>query len=176
MLLALNSYGQDKYNHVHFNKLIEVEGSDFVVASIENRGKLDNTKGRYLLFIDTKTGQTNQVDFPYEIYPADITQVKIDELAINRIIVCARTIDLNGQKGVDWNDPLQIVVLSVDGKEKTQLTDSNLFVKTWTVNKKTATIVVTGHYDTNNNGKHDKTDKNEILIYDVKTLELLHKI
>jgi hypothetical protein len=44
------------------------------------------------------------------------------------------------------------------------------------VNKKTGTIVVTGHYDTNNNNKYDKTDKNEISIYDLKTLKLVSKI
>ena len=43
-------------------------------------------------------------------------------------------------------------------------------------NTLTGTIVITGHYDTNHNGEHDKTDKNEIGIYDLKTLELLSKI
>ena len=61
-------------------------------------------------------------------------------------------------------------------KEKTQLTESKFFVRTWAVNKLTGTIVVTGHYDTNNNGKYDKTDKNEIHIYDLKTLKLIGKI
>jgi hypothetical protein len=51
-----------------------------------------------------------------------------------------------------------------------------LFVSTWVVNKKTGTIVITGHYDTNNNGKYDMTDKNEIGIYDLKTLKLIVKI
>lgn len=50
------------------------------------------------------------------------------------------------------------------------------FVRTWMVNKKTGTIVITGHYDTNNNGKYDKTDKNEIGIYDLRTLMLISKI
>ena len=63
-----------------------------------------------------------------------------------------------------------------DGKQKTQLTDNKLFVRTWVVNKKTGTIVITGHYDTNNNGKYDNTDKNEIGIYDLKTLKLISKL
>lgn len=175
-LLTLTAFGQDKYNYTHFNKLTEIEGTDFVIATIENWGKMDGLKNRYLLFIDTKNGQTNQVDFPNEGYFEKIEQVKIDDLGINKIIVSAQTVDLDGKKGIDWNDPKQIIILSTDGKERTQLTDSKLFVRTWVVNKKTGTIVITGHYDTNNNGKYDKTDKNEIGIYDLKTLKLINKI
>jgi hypothetical protein len=50
------------------------------------------------------------------------------------------------------------IVLSPNGKQKTQRIDSKLFVSTWIVNKETETIIITGHNDTNNNGKHDKTD------------------
>ncbi len=173
--LTLTAYGQDKYNYVHFNKLTEVVGSEYVIASIENWGKLE-TKSRYLLFINTKTGETNQVDFPNDAGIEKLEQIKLDSLAINLIFVAARTVDLNGKSGIDWNDPTQIIVLSPDGKEKTQLTDSKFFVRTWIVNELTGTIVVTGHYDTNNNDKYDKTDKNEIHIYDLKTLKLINKI
>lgn len=83
---------------------------------------------------------------------------------------------MDGKKGIDWNDPIQLIILSTDGKQIVQLTDSKLFVSTWVVNKKTGTIVITGHYDTNNNGKYDMTDKNEIGIYDLKTLKLVIKI
>lgn len=175
-MLTLASYGQDKYSYTHFNKLTEIEGTSYVIATIENWVKMNGLKNRYLLFIDTKTGQTNQVDFLNEGYFEKIEQVKIDELGLNKIIVSAQTVDLDGKKGIDWNDPKQIIILSTDGTERTQLTDSKLFVRTWVVNKKTGTIVITGHYDTNNNGKYDKTDKNEIGIYDLKTLKLISKI
>ncbi|MDD2983712.1 MAG: hypothetical protein PHQ74_10015 [Crocinitomicaceae bacterium] len=174
--LTLTAYGQDKYDYLSFNNLIEIEGTSFVIGTIENRSKMDGLKNSYLLFIDTKTGQTNQVDFPNEGYLEKIEQVKIDDLEINKIIVSAKTVDLDGKKGIDWNDPRQIIVLSTDGKERVQLTDSKLYVRTWVVNKKTGTIVIAGHYDTNNNGKYDKTDKNEIGIYDLKSLKLINKI
>ncbi|MDO5608870.1 MAG: hypothetical protein Q4G08_10485 [Capnocytophaga sp.] len=176
IMLTSTVFGQDKYSYTNFNKLIEVEETDYVIATIENRGKMEGLKKRYLLFIDTKSGETNQVDFPNAGYFEKIEQVKIDSLGINKIIVVAQTVDLNGKKGIDWNDPKQIIILSTDGKERTQLTDSKLFVRTWIVNKKTGTIVITGHYDSNNNGKYDKTDKNEIGIYDLKTLKLINKL
>jgi len=175
-ILTLTAYGQDKYNYVHFNKLTEVEGTEYVIAHIEDRGKMFETKSRYLLFINTKNGETNQVDFPDDAIIREIKQIKIDSLGINLIIVAAKTVDLDGKKGIDWNDPTQIIILSTDGKEKTQLTESKFFVRTWTVNNSTGIIVVTGHYDTNNNGKYDKTDINEIHIYDLKTLKLISKI
>jgi hypothetical protein len=175
-IFTLTSYGQDKYNYVHFNKLTEVIGTEYVIASIENRGKMFETKNRYLLFINTKNGVTKQVDFPSDSWTEKLEQIKIDSLGINLIVVSARTIDLDEKNGIDWNDPTQIIILSPDGKEKTQLTENKFFVRTWTVNKLTGTIVVTGHFDTNNNNKYDKTDKNEIHVYDLKTLKLINKI
>ena len=58
------------------------------------------------------------------------------------------------------------------GKEMTQLTEDKFFV----VNTQTGKLVVAGYYDTNNNNKYDKTDKYEILIYDLKTLKLALRI
>lgn len=169
-------YGQSKYNYVYFNKLTEIEGTEYVIATIEHKGKMFETKEQFLLFVNTLNGETRQVDFHEEAYIGNIEQVKLDDLGINVIILAARTIDLNQKKGIDWEDPLQIIALSTDGKEKTQLTEDRFFVRTWTVNKKTGKLVVSGHYDTNSNGKYDKTDKHEILIYDLKTLKLTAKI
>ena len=86
-ILTFVTYGQDKYNYVHFNKLTEIAGTEYVIASIENWGKMLDTKSRYLLFINTKTGQSKQVDFPNDGYIEKIEQVKIDSLGINKIIV-----------------------------------------------------------------------------------------
>ena len=174
--MTLNTYGQDKYNYVHFNKLTEVIGTEYVIASIENRGKIFETKSRYFLFINTRTGETKQVDFPSDAWIRNLEQVKIDSLNINLIVVEASTVDLDEKNGIDWNDPEQIIILSPDGSEKTQLTDNKFFVRTWMVNKFTGMIVVTGYYDTNNNNQYDKTDKNEIHIYDLRTLKLMSKI
>jgi hypothetical protein len=97
-IFTLTSYGQDKYNYVHFNKLTEVIGPEYVIASIENRGKMFETKNRYLLFINTKNGVTKQVDFPSDSWTEKLEQIKIDSLGINLIVVSARTIDLDEKK------------------------------------------------------------------------------
>ena len=174
--LTLTAYGQDKYNYVHFNKLTEVVGTEFVIASMENYAKFLELKSRYFLFINTKTGDTNQVEFPNDAGIRELEQIKIDSLGINLIVVSAKTVDLDEKNGIDWNDPTQIIILSTDGKTKTQLTDNKFFVHTWTVNMLTGTIVVTGYYDSNNNNKNDKEDKSEIQVYDLKTLKLINKI
>ena len=176
MILTLTIYGQDKYNHIHFNKLTEVIGTEYVIASMENQGKMYNTKSQYFLFINTQTGDINQVDFPSDANIGKLEQIKIDSLGINLIVVSAKTIDLDNKSGIDFNDPMQIIVFSPDGKQKNQLTSDRFFTRTWIINKQTGSIVITGHYDTNNNGKYDKTDKSEIQIYDLKTLKLISKI
>jgi hypothetical protein len=175
-ILTISAYGQDKYNYVQFNKLTELKGTDYVIATIENVGKMFSTNGKYLLFINTKNGQSRQVDFPKDAYLQKIEQIKIDSLQINKVIVAANTVNLDNNKHIDWSDPTQIIILSTDGQEKMQLTDDKFFVRVWETNSQAGTIVITGHYDTNNNGKYDKTDKNEILIYDLKTLKLISKI
>ena len=170
------TYGQDKYNYVHFNKLTEVEGSGYVIATIEHRGKIAEKKEMFMLFINTTNGETRQVDFPKDAYIHEMKQIKIDSLGINLIVLLTRTVNLNGKMGIDWSDPMQVIVLSTDGKERKQLTDDKFFVRNWTVNKKTGKIVITGHHDSNNNNRYDKADKNEISIFDLKTLALVKKI
>jgi ligand-binding sensor domain-containing protein len=88
--VTLTVYGQDKYNYVHFNKLTEVAGTEYVIASVENWGKMFGVNSRYLLFINTKTGEANQVDFPHEARIEKTEQIKIDSLGINLIVVSAR--------------------------------------------------------------------------------------
>jgi hypothetical protein len=133
-------------------------------------------KDQYLLFINTSNGQSKQVDFPNDGSIRGIEQIRIDSLQINKVIVAANTVNLNNDKSIDWADPTQIIVLSTDGQEKVQLTEDKFFARTWIINRHTGRIVITGHYDSNNNGKYDKTDKNEILLYDLKTLKLISKI
>jgi hypothetical protein len=76
--LTLTVSGQDKYNYLHFNKLTEIEGTEYMVASIEDRGKMNVTMSKYLLFINTKTGDTNQVDFPNDAWIGNLEHVKLD--------------------------------------------------------------------------------------------------
>lgn len=174
--LASATFGQDKNNYVLFNKLKEIKGTTYVIASIENWGKMYDTQSKHLLFINTSTGQSKRIDFPRGGYIEEIEQVKIDSFGINLIIVGAHTVDLDGKKGVDWNDPKQVIIISTDGTETTQLTDSSFFTKRWTVNSSTATLVVTGYFDSNGNFKYDRTDKSEIHIYDLRSLKLIKKL
>ncbi|UXE67437.1 MAG: hypothetical protein KA713_02185 [Chryseotalea sp. WA131a] len=76
-IFTLTGYGQDKYNYVHFNKMTEVVGTEYVIASIENWGKMLDTKARYLLFINTKTGKSQQVDFPNDGYLKKLNKSKL---------------------------------------------------------------------------------------------------
>jgi hypothetical protein len=175
VLLTVATKAQDKYNYVAYNKIIELQGTEYVIATVENWGK-KSVNNRYLLFINTKTGESRQVDFPDDAYIGKVEQVKIDSLGINRVLVIANTVNLDGDKYIDWNDPRQVIILSTDGKEKIQVTEDKFFVSTWMLNRQTGAIVITGHLDTNNNGKHDKTDKNEILLYSLAEMKLVTRI
>ena len=168
--------GQNKYDYVQYNKLIELKGTEYVIASIENYGKGFFSKGEHLLFINTKNGQTKHTEFPNDAQIYKVEQIKIDSLGINVVLIAAKTVNLNGDKGIGWKDPEQLFIYSCDGQKQSQLTDNKFFSRTWTINHQTGAIVITGHYDSNNNGEYDKTDKNEILIMDIKSYKLISKI
>jgi hypothetical protein len=171
-LFSLHTKSQDKNNFIEYsNNLIEVLRTDYIIATVSNKSKLE-TKNKYLLFINTKNGNKNQVEFPKDSWIGEIKQINIKALGFNKIIVVARTVNLDGSKKIDWGDPKQIFILSTDGETKVQVTEDNYFVRAWVVNEKNLTLVTTGYYDSNNNGKYDKKDKNSILIYDLETLKL----
>jgi hypothetical protein len=172
LLIILSALSLSVFGH---NKLTEVKGTDFVIGSIDNGSKMLKSKNLHLLFIDTKNGLTTRVDFKGDGYLVKVEQIKIDELNINKVIVVAKTVDLDGKSGINWLDPQQIFVLSTDGKTNKQLTEDKFFTREWIVNHQTGMIVITGNYDSNGNGKYDEADKTEILIYDLKTLELKSK-
>jgi hypothetical protein len=176
MALTITAFGQSKYYLTHFQNLTEIVGTPYVIASVEGGGKISAASVSFLLFIHTATGDTHQADFTNGANLLKVEQLRIDSLAIHVIVVEARTVDLDGKLGIDWNDPRQIIILSADGKAQIQLTDNNFFVRTWTVNRQTGAMVITGHYDSNNNQKFDKHDKSEIQLYDLKTLTLIRKI
>ena len=104
--LTISSFGQDKYNYVHFNKLTELVGTEYVIASMENRSKIE-TKNKYLLFINTQNGQTNQIDFPKDASIYKVEQIKIDSLEINKVLVIAKTVNL-GDSRISFTEILEM--------------------------------------------------------------------
>jgi hypothetical protein len=175
-ICATAATAQIKYDAVYFNQLTEIKGTEYVIATFENHGKMVEKRESYLLFINAKNGQSKQIDFPQDAILGNVEQIKIDDLGIHKLLVTAHTVNLGNSKTIGWYDPTQLFIISTDGQQKVQLTENQFFVRKWEVNRQAGTIVVVGHYDTNGNGKYDKLDKNEILIYDLKTCKLIAKI
>ena len=166
---------QDKVNYMAYNKITELKGTNYVIASIENRTKMF-VESRFLLFINTVTGESRQVDFPRDAFIQSVEQLKLDSLGINKVIVSANTVNLDGDKFIDYNDPKQVIILSPDGSERTQVTEDRFFASSWMINRQTGTIVITGYYDSNGNGKYDKTDQGQIILYSLKTMSVIKKL
>ena len=182
-LFAFITYGQNKHNHIYINKLTEVAGTEYVIASINYTNKVHETNGFYLLFINTKSGETKQVDFPENTRIDKMEHIKIDNPDINLIIVEARTTNLYKKTDTGQRNSTQIIILSPDGKEKTQLTGDDFSARIWSVNYMTGSIVVAGN-NGENSDKHNKIssykgdneDKSEIHVYSLKTLKLISKM
>lgn len=165
-------YAQNKYDHVLYNDLMDVKGTEYVIGKVDNWGKASRNS-QHLAFINTRNGEVYKVNFPTDAYIEKVQQIKNDSLGINKVVISAKTIDLDGKNSIDWNDPKQIFLLSPDGREKKQITADDFFISTWIINNETGRIVITGHVDSNANGKHDNRDKNQILVYDIKDLKLV---
>lgn len=173
-IVCHNSNAQDKSITI-YNKVTELQGSSYVIASVEDQQKMA-VENKYLLFINTVTGESRQLDVPATSYLERFEQVKIDSHKINKVIVVARTVNLNGNKAIDYYDPRQVIICSTDGIEKVQITEDSFYVSSFTIHRQTGNLVITGHYDTNKNGKIDKGDKSEILLYDLKKMEVIKRI
>lgn len=174
-ILSKSLSAQDKFDQIRYNKLIEVEGTPYIIAKEESYSKMELLKKMSILFINTNSGGSVKVDLPNTGYINRIDQIKIDDLSINKILVSARISDMN-KLGTYSLDSEQIIILSVDGKEQIQLTPVKFIVSNWQINKTSGTLTVNGFDDSNENGKLDKKDKPQILIYDLKTLKLTYKV
>lgn len=175
LLCSLASRAQDKSHQLHFNRLTAVEGTPFVIATMSTTGKMGMPESCSLSFIDTRNGTQQPVEISKGGHLDEIQQVKIDSLGINIIIVSARAVDADQKNGIDRNDSKQLLAISVDGKNKLMLTDSNLFVSAWIIHRHTGTITITGFYDSDQNGRRDAKDKGAILVYNLKDLTLVRK-
>ncbi|MBC5835229.1 hypothetical protein G6N05_14805 [Flavobacterium sp. F372] len=174
VMFNLLSNGQEKNNEFYYDKLKEVEGTDYVIGFHFSRYIVNDSNFSSLIFINTKTGKKNQVDFPKDTRVGMPEQIKIDSLNINLIFVRVNSLEQNANNKSYNINPSQIIILSTDGKTKTQLTDNDFFVKHLTYNKNTGTMVVSGYYDKNKNNKFDEQDNSDIILYNLKTLKRIN--
>jgi hypothetical protein len=174
--ISLYSANAQKISNT-YNKFTNLEGTEFCVASVETwDSKLFGDAHRSLLFINTLTGDKKEINFPQDAKIKEIKQIKIDSLRINQLLVVAGTLDGDGKKGIDWNDPKQVIIFSPSGNEKYQLTEDNFFTGSYGINELTGTLIVSGFFDTNKNNKQDTNENSEILLYDLQTFKLKKKI
>ncbi len=156
---------------LEYNKFLNMEGTAYTVASVMSWSKLGKAVKSNLLFINTSTGDTRMIDFAEGARLNGLTQIRIESLGINLLLLVARTVDLNEKKGIGWQDPQQIFLLSPDGETKKQLTEDNFYVSTWSINQQTGTLIVAGYLDVNKNRKKDKDESSEILLFDLQTMK-----
>lgn len=172
--LVIASFAQ--YKGSDYNRLTDLKGTDHVIASMQPWAKAGIESAHFLLFINTATGEHRRIEFPRGAYIDHIEQLKLDTLQINRVIVTGYTINPDNDKSIDWNDPRQITIFSPDGKEQVKITGDNYYARYWTLNRQTGVLVISGRVDSNGNGKLDKNDKAEILLYDLKQMKQLTKL
>lgn len=172
---AQMSFGQSMNFGWRDNGFTEVEGTSYVVKILQKTGKIMRVSND-LQIIDTKDGSRTIVDFPEDASIHSVTQVKLDDKNLNKLIVTAKTVNLDQDKRIDYDDPLQVLVMTVDGKEKVRITEDRFYVQSWVVNKVTGCIVIAGHYDEDENGKINKEDVAETLVYDLVNMRMIKKL
>ena len=177
-LLMLSSFyvkAQLTSGLVYFDKLIDVKGTPYMLGYVINSTTLGDVNAMNLIYINTETGKTKWVDLPNGTILLNFKQIKLDKHGVNHVAVLARIHDTDKNGRINMKDPISLFMVSTDGSKETFLTANNFFVRIWEVNEQSGTLVVTGFYDDNFNGRHDDKELNEIQIYDLKTLNLLYK-
>lgn len=174
LLVSVAAFAQSKKDYEHYNSIVEIQGTDYVYATAEHQGKKSNGND-FLMFINTRSGETRRVEFPANSIINEIRHLQYDSIGVNKLMLVGRTVDLNDKGGIGFGDPRQIIILSTDGKEKTVVTEDGYYVRHWYLSPKHGTITILGYYDDNANGHLDKTDKSETIVYDLKKMKLLSK-
>lgn len=174
MLSSAAAIAQDKKDYEHYDRIVEIQGTDYVYAIAEHIGKKSGGND-FLMFINTRSGETRRVEFPPNSSINEIRHLQYDSIGVNKLMLLGRTVDLNDRGGIGFEDPLQLIILSTDGKEKTVITEDGYYVRHWYLSPKHGTITILGYYDDNANGHLDRTDKSETLVYDLKKMKLLSK-
>lgn len=169
-LMCITAMAQDKKSNVNYSSLIEIKGTEFVIARAEHWSKRGGNTNN-LLFINTRTGEQRKIEIPLISYNDKIEQVRIEKLNLNIVLVSTKVLDLNGKEGIDYGDPRQLIAFSPDGLQRTQITEDRFYVGSWTLNTETGRIVITGRFDSNGNGKLDVADEARIVLYDLTTMK-----
>lgn len=174
LFVSIYTYGQEKRSYTTYNKLIELQGTDYVLASVDDHSFKKGVAGHHIMFINANTGEHKQVDFGKDEYISNIEQIILDSIGVNRVVVTIGKFNSDNDKHVSWGNSKRLVVLSTDGSQ--MLSEEAHFASDWILKKKTGTIVIAGYADSNNDGKHGKEDEPQIIIYDLKKLTILAKI
>lgn len=173
--VSLIANAQTSSELISFEKLINLKGTPYLLGFVVSTNSLGDINTMSLMSINSHTGITETVDLPTGTMLIDFQQIKMDSIGVNCVAILARIFDADKNDRINTRDPVSLFIVSPDGKQKADLTPSNYYVRLWEVNEASGNLVVTGFYDTNKNGRYDPTEKNEIQIFDMKTLKLIHK-
>ena len=174
MLGCMAAGAQEKTTYSEYEKLIDIKGTAYVIATAAAYEK-GNTTGKFILFIDTNTGTSQRVDFPETFTAKALQQIKIDSLGVNLILIRTR-LDVERKLNKDWTDPSQLVLFSPSGKQRTVVTGERFITNVWEVKPETGKLVIAGYQDNNSNGRYDRGDKEEILIYDLVQMKHVSRL
>uniref|UniRef100_UPI0039A4D295 hypothetical protein n=1 Tax=Ornithobacterium rhinotracheale TaxID=28251 RepID=UPI0039A4D295 len=155
------AFGQKNNNYLEISLEKDIEGTDFVLGERYFDKKIDVSDDKILYFINATNGEMHEVNFGEKIN-VKVEQIKIDSLNINTLI--AKTYLSNKLTRVKSS----LYLLSTDGREMQKIVDDDFCVKKFVLNKNTGNLVIKGFRDVNENGKIDKNDKEQILIYSLK--------
>lgn len=172
MLLSCSAQGFGIYSL--FDRFLALKDSNYIVADVSYVNDLGERKLR-LLFINTESQSAQKVDFPGISWMREFHQIRINELGINALIVSA-SLSESSTGGPAPAEQDQIWIVSLNGQQRTLLTDPGFYAGSWMVNQHVGTLVVHGYYDLNSNRKRDKADREVLQIYDLKTLKLIHRV
>jgi hypothetical protein len=165
------AFASGKGSYTRYNKIIEVKGTPYMVAMVDNYSKMYSNSGSEILIINTLTGEKRKIELPEGSKVGKLEQLHVDSLGINKLLLTARTINVDGNKGIDWQDPTQIFILSPDGKDIVQITDNRFYDGVWALNERTGTILIAGRQDSNNNARLDNEDESELFVFDLRKMK-----
>jgi hypothetical protein len=142
LLFIVFSANAQKSDALYLNDLQTIDNTSFVVSVSQNHSKLGDERSSKLVFINTETGITNEVEFPKDSNVHKVfTTVTSKYLNTDFILVeASRRVEKTLPKAN--NVSRELFLIKLDTFKVVKLSTANFSLISWVINNNTNTLVV----------------------------------
>jgi len=158
-------------------EITQIEGTEFMVIQNHTKEKkvvLKKNQARYLIFVNTLSGDTTRMDFGRDVDQISCSRIQIDSLGIDKILVFSSEKNSKNEKIIGWKEYTDCYVCSLDGKYRVKINRKDYIIDKWIINDHTGTIITNG-YDLEERKNTDHR-RDILMLFSIKDMKLIREL